>query len=132
MNASRTVQTVSTPQAPKAIGPYSQAVSANGFLFVSGQLPLDPGTGEMAAGGIEERTHQCLQNIQAIARAAGTDLNQAVKVNVYLTDMSNFSRVNDIYGQYFPEDPPARLAIQVAALPKQADIEIEAVLALSS
>jgi 2-iminobutanoate/2-iminopropanoate deaminase len=121
---------VQTGQAPKAIGPYSQAVATESLLFVSGQLPLDPGTGDFVPGGISEHTHQCLKNIRSIAQEAGTDLDQAVKLTVYLTDMNNFSAVNDAYAEYFPQDPPARSAIQVAALPKNAEIEIEAILSL--
>lgn len=130
MNPAATPQTYSTPKAPKAIGPYSQASAAGSLLFISGQLPLDPDTGEFAQGGIEEHTHQCLKNLTAIAQAADTDLNCAVKVNIYLTDMDNFERVNRVYAEYFPGKPPARLAIQVAGLPKNADIEIEAVVCL--
>jgi len=123
-------KTVATSLAPSAIGPYSQAVVAGGLVFVSGQLPIDPATGEFADGGIEGHTHQCLKNIQAIAEAAGTGLNKAVKLSVYLSDMKNFNAVNQVYAKYFPDNPPARLALQVAALPKNADIEIEAVLSL--
>lgn len=130
MNSVNTPQMYSTPKAPKAIGPYSQAASAGNLLFISGQLPIDPDTGEFAQGGIEERTHQCLKNVSAIAQAADTELMKAVKVNIYLTDIGNFEQVNQIYAQYFPGQPPARLAIQVAALPKNADIEIEAVVCL--
>jgi 2-iminobutanoate/2-iminopropanoate deaminase len=130
MDTSNKPQTVTTPEAPKAIGPYSQAAIAGGLLFISGQLPIDPATSEFPSGGIQARTHQCLQNLRAIAQAAGTDLDRAVKVNVYLTDMQDFEAVNQVYSQYFPDDPPARLAIQVAGLPKKADIEIEAVLSL--
>ena len=122
--------TYSTPEAPKAIGPYSQAAAAGNLLFISGQLPIDPKTGDFAPGGIAEHTHQCLQNVSAIAQAAGTELGRAVKVCVYLTDMGNFEQVNSVYAQYFPQDPPARLAIQVGALPKNADIEIEAVVSI--
>ncbi|MBS3780112.1 MAG: RidA family protein [Desulfovermiculus sp.] len=119
-----------TDQAPKAIGPYSQAAAAGDLLFISGQLPIDPQTGEFASGGIEERSRQCLNNVTAIAQAAETDLSRAVKVNIYLTDMGNFERVNRVYAEYFAGEPPARLAIQVAGLPKNADIEIEAVISL--
>jgi 2-iminobutanoate/2-iminopropanoate deaminase len=121
---------VQTGQAPQAIGPYSQAVATGSLLFISGQLPLDPVTGDFVAGGISEHTHQCLKNIRAIAQEAGTDLDHAVKLTVYLTDMDNFSTVNEAYAKYFPQDPPARSAIQVAALPKNAGIEIEAILSL--
>ena len=117
-------------EAPAAIGPYSQGIAAGGFLFVSGQLPSDPQTGDFVAGDIEEKTHRCLRNIEAIARAAGTGLDRAVKLTVFLTDLKNFGRVNQVYGQYFKSVPPARSAVQVAALPKGADIEIEAIFKL--
>lgn len=130
MSLAHNPQIYSTSKAPKAIGPYSQATAAGNLLFISGQLPIDPDTGEFALGGIEEHTHQCLKNVSAIAQAAGTDLRQAVKMNLYLTDMDNFDRVNRVYAEYFSDEPPARLAIQVAALPKNADIEIEAVVCL--
>jgi 2-iminobutanoate/2-iminopropanoate deaminase len=121
---------LSTTQAPAAIGPYSQGIVAGNLLFISGQLPLDPGTGALAEGSIERRTHQCLKNLKAIAEAAGTSLGRAVKVTVFLTDMENFARVNQVYAQYFDRNPPARSAVQVAALPKNADIEIEAIISL--
>jgi len=123
-------RTVQTGKAPKAIGPYSQAVAAESLLFVSGQLPLDPVTGDFVQGGISEHTQQCLKNIRAIAQEAGTDLDRAVKMTIYLKDIQNFSAVNEAYAEYFPQDPPARSAFQVAALPKNAEIEIEAVISL--
>ena len=123
-------RTVQTGKAPKAIGPYSQAVATESLLFVSGQLPLDPVTGDFVQGGISEHTHQCLKNIRAIAQEAGTDLDHAVKMTIYLKDIQNFSAVNEAYAEYFPQDPPARSAFQVAALPKNAEIEIEAVISL--
>lgn len=121
---------VNSSNAPAAIGPYSQAMIAGDLVFVSGQLPIDPSTGEFVAGGIEEHTHQCLKNIQAIAESAGTNLDKAVKMSIYLSDIKSFDAVNQVYMQYFPNNFPARLALQVAALPKNADIEIEAVLSL--
>ena len=123
-------QMYTTTEAPQAIGPYSQAAAAGGLLFISGQLPIDPQTGEFASGSIEERTRQCLNNVAAIAQAAETELSRAVKVNIYLTDMGDFEQVNRVYAGYFTGEPPARLAIQVAGLPKNADIEIEAVISL--
>lgn len=128
MNQDDTIRAVTTPGAPAAIGPYSQGVAAGGLLFVSGQLPLDPQTGEFVAGEIEAKTHRCLKNIAAIAQAAGTGLDRAVKLTVFLADLANFARVNQVYGQYFKAVLPARSAVQVAALPKGADIEIEAIL----
>lgn len=124
------LQTIFTSEAPAAIGPYSQAVIAGNLLFVSGQLPIDPSTGQFLPGGIAEHTHQCLKNIQAIAKAAGTRLGKAVKLNVYLADMKNFDAVNQVYAEYFADHLPARLALQVAKLPKDADIEIEAIISL--
>ena len=130
MTASDSIRSIATPQAPAAIGPYSQGVVAGNLIFISGQLPLDPKTGEIIAGGIEEHTHQCLKNISAIAEAAGTSLKRAVKVTVFLARMEDFARVNQVYAQYFSGNLPARAAFQVAALPKNASIEIEAVINL--
>ena len=121
---------VSTQQAPIAIGPYSQGVVAGHLLFISGQLPVDPATGAFVSGGITEHAHQCLKNLSAIASTAGTSLDRAVKVTVFLADMANFSAVNLVYGEYFKANLPARSTLQVAALPKNADIEIEAVVSL--
>ena len=129
MESANAPRPVSTAEAPAAIGPYSQGVVAGGFLFVSGQLPLDPDTGEPVAGGIEERADRCLKNLAAVARAAGTDLSRAVKLTVFLTDLQHFARVNEVYARHFANGPPpARSAVQVAALPRGADIEIEAVI----
>ena len=121
---------ITTNQAPAAIGPYSQGVVAGNLLFISGQLPLNPATGDFVEGGIEERAHQCLNNIKAIAEAAGTGLDRAVKLTVFLTNMNDFAKINQVYAQYFNTTLPARSAVQVAALPKNADIEIEAILNL--
>lgn len=121
---------VGTRQAPAAIGPYSQGVQSGGFLFVSGQLPIDPETGEFVAGDIQARTHQCLKNVAAIAHAAGTDIHRAVKVTVFLTNMGDFGQVNDAYGQHFGENFPARSAVQVVALPKGSDVEVEAIISV--
>jgi 2-iminobutanoate/2-iminopropanoate deaminase len=119
-----------TTEAPAAIGPYSQGVAAAGLLFVSGQLPLDPKSGDFVAGGIEAHAHQCLKNLAAVAAKAGTSLSRAVKVTVFLNDLADFTRVNQVYAQYFQATLPARSAVQVAALPKNAKIEIEAILLL--
>lgn len=121
---------VSTDKAPAAVGPYSQAVKSNGFLFTSGALPIDPATGKMPEGSIEERAHQCFKNLQAIAEAAGTSLSKAVKLTVFLNDISDFQAVNGVYAQYFAEPFPARSAFQVGKLPVGADIEIEAIIEL--
>jgi 2-iminobutanoate/2-iminopropanoate deaminase len=121
---------VTTPHAPVAIGPYSQGVSFGHLLFISGQLPVDPATGAFVPGGIAEHAHQCLKNLSAIATEAGTCLDRAVKVTVFLADMDDFAAVNRVYGEYFKTNLPARSAVQVAALPKNADIEIEAIVSL--
>jgi len=118
---------IATENAPAAIGPYSQAVEANGFLFTSGQLPIDPNTGKLVEGSIEEMAHQVFKNLQAITEAAGTGLDHAVKTTVFLADISNFQAVNQVYAQYFKEPYPARSAFQVAQLPLNAELEVEAV-----
>ncbi|MGB9893102.1 MAG: RidA family protein [Candidatus Saccharicenans sp.] len=116
-----------TDKAPKAIGPYSQAILANGFLFISGQIPLDPVRGEIVGTTIEEQAHQVLKNIQAILEAGGSSMSQVVKATVYLADLNDFSKMNEVYAQYFPEPYPARAAVQVARLPRGAKIEIEVI-----
>jgi 2-iminobutanoate/2-iminopropanoate deaminase len=116
--------------APAAIGPYSHAVSAAGLLFCSGQIPLDPETGELVGDGPAEQAAQCLRNLTAVCAAAGASLADAVRMTVYLTDMGAFADVNAAYGEYFQADPPARVAIGVAALPKGAQVEIDAIVAL--
>ena len=123
-------KTIHTDDAPSAIGTYSQAVAYNGLLFMSGQIPLDPATMEIVEGDFKARAHRVFQNLRAVAEEAGTNLDQAVKVNVYLTDLGNFAEVNEVMAQYFNEPYPARAAVGVASLPKGVDIEIEAVLAL--
>ena len=124
------VTTIATQDAPAAIGPYSQAVIAGHLLFVSGQLPIDPATGVLVEGGIEEKTTRVLANIEAIARQAGTDLSQVVKTTVFLTNLDCFQKFNAAYSRFFTSCPPARSTVQVAALPLQSDIEIEAIIAL--
>lgn len=121
---------IHTEDAPSAIGTYSQAVAYNGLLFMSGQIPLDPASMEIVEGDFKARAHRVFQNLKAVAEAAGTDLDQAVKVNVFLTDLANFAEVNEVMAQYFNEPYPARAAVGVASLPKGVDIEIEAVVAL--
>jgi 2-iminobutanoate/2-iminopropanoate deaminase len=123
-------QIIATDKAPKAIGPYSQAVAVNGFLFTSGQIPLDPSTGQLVTGTIEEQAHQVFKNLSAIADQAGAGLADAVKTTVFLSDINDFKAVNAVYDQYFSEPFPARSAFQVAALPLSADIEVEAVFQL--
>lgn len=116
--------------APAAIGPYSHAVSAAGLLFCSGQIPLDPESGELVGETPGEQATQCLRNLAAVCAAAGASLADAVRMTVYLTDMGAFATVNAAYGEFFQADPPARVAIGVAALPKGAQVEIDAIVAL--
>jgi 2-iminobutanoate/2-iminopropanoate deaminase len=123
------MEIVNTTKAPQAIGPYSQAVCANGFLFVSGQLPIDPATGIFVPGGIREQTIQVFNNVAAIVEAAGFVFSQAVKVTVLLADMKDFAVMNEVYASFFTEPFPARAAFQVARLPKDALIEIELIIA---
>ena len=130
MSDQKRFKAIATPEAPSAIGPYSQGFVSGDLLFISGQLPLDPATGEFVAGGIEEMTHQVIKNTRAIARAAGTDLNKAVKTTIFLTDLANFAAVNQVYAQYFTETLPARAVVQVTALPKGGQIEMESVFQL--
>jgi 2-iminobutanoate/2-iminopropanoate deaminase len=125
-----TRQIVSTPAAPAAIGPYSQAVIATGTrtIFCSGQIPLDPQTGQMVGDGdVEKQTHRVMQNLAAVLQAAGASLEAVVKTTIFLTDLASFAVVNQVYGDYFPKTPPARATVQVAALPRGAAVEIEAV-----
>jgi len=118
---------VSTDRAPKAIGPYSQGVIANGFVFVSGQIPLDPATGQIVAGGIAEQTAQVFENMKNVLEAAGSSLEQAVKTTVYLKDMGDFASMNEVYGRYFPANPPARATVEAARLPRDVRIEIDCI-----
>ncbi|HPS51302.1 MAG TPA: RidA family protein [Bacteroidales bacterium] len=118
---------ISTPHAPNAIGPYSQAVEINGMLFISGQIPIDPETGKMVSGGITEQTTQVMKNIGAILECAGYSFNDVVKSTCLLSDMDNFSAMNTVYGASFPENPPARAAYGVVKLPLGALIEIETI-----
>ncbi len=116
---------ISTEKGPKAIGPYSQAVRANGFVFVSGQVAIDPATNELISGGIEQQTARVLENLKAIMEAAGSSLDRAVKVSVFLKDMSEFAAMNAVYARYFPQNPPARATVEVARLPKDVRVEID-------
>jgi 2-iminobutanoate/2-iminopropanoate deaminase len=125
-----TKQIIESPDAPAAIGPYSQAVVAGGLLFTSGALPIDPATGAMVQGSVVDRAHRVFKNLAAIAKEAGTSLDNAVKVTVYLADIADFKAVNDVYGEYFTQPFPARSAFQVAALPLGSDIEVEAIINL--
>lgn len=119
------MKAISTPKAPAAIGPYSQAIEVNGFVYASGQLPIDPATGAFPEGGIKEQTRQSLLNAQAILQEAGTDLDHVVKTTVYLSDITNFAPMNEVYSQFFTAPYPARSAVAVRDLPKGALVEIE-------
>jgi 2-iminobutanoate/2-iminopropanoate deaminase len=121
---------VTAPGAPEAVGPYVHAIRAGELLFCSGQIPLDPRTGEVAGVTAAEQAGRCLENLAAVCAAAGTTLGNAVRLTVYLTDMSAFASVNEVYGSFFETDPPARVAIGVAALPRGVQVEIDAVVAL--
>jgi 2-iminobutanoate/2-iminopropanoate deaminase len=118
---------IATMSAPKAIGPYSQAIRANGFVFVSGQIPIDPATNELISGDISQQTARVLDNLKAILEAAGSSLDRAVKVGVFLKDMGEFAGMNAVYSKYFPSDPPARATVEVARLPKDVRVEIDVV-----
>ena len=118
---------VATERAPRAIGPYSQAVRSGNFLYASGQIPIDPATGEFVAGGITEQTEQVMRNVSAILEAAGAGLQQVVKTTVFLADMDDFTVMNEVYGRFFGDNPPARATVQAARLPRDARVEIEAI-----
>jgi 2-iminobutanoate/2-iminopropanoate deaminase len=118
---------VQTESAPAAIGPYSQAIRANGFVYVSGQIPIDPQTGEFVAGGVREQTEQVLKNLSAVLNAAGSGLEHVVKTTVFLADMKEFAAMNEVYAKFFAIEPPARATVAAAGLPRDARVEIEAV-----
>jgi 2-iminobutanoate/2-iminopropanoate deaminase len=118
---------IRTTDAPQAIGPYSQAVRAAGFVFASGQIPTDPATGQFVSGGVAEQTEQVLRNLSAVLEAAGTSLGRVVKTTVFLADMNDFAAMNEVYGRYFKEDAPARATVEAARLPRDARVEIEAI-----
>ncbi len=120
-------QIISTEKAPKAIGPYSQAVRAGGWLFASGQIPLDPATGQMIAGDVKAQTERVMKNLGAVLEAAGLSFAHVVKTTVYLKDMNEFPAMNEVYGQFFPASPPARATVEVARLPRDARVEIDLV-----
>ncbi len=124
------MQKISTPNAPAAIGPYSQGIKCNGMLYASGQIPLNPATGTLVEGGIEAQAHQAFQNVKALVEAAGTSMSNVVKVTVFMADMNDFATVNGIYAQYFSEPYPARSAVAVKSLPKGALLEVEVIAAL--
>jgi 2-iminobutanoate/2-iminopropanoate deaminase len=120
-------QIVSTSDAPQAIGPYSQAVVANGLVFASGQIPIDPATGAFVEGGIREQTEQVLRNVSKVLEAAGTNLGRVVRTTVFLADMNDFAAMNEVYGGFFTEEPPARSTVQAARLPRDARVEIDVI-----
>ena len=122
---------VQTKNAPAAIGPYSQAIKAGGFVFVSGQIPLDPKTGELVAGGIGEQTERVFKNLAAVLEASGSSLDQVVKTTVFLADMKEFAVMNDVYARFFSSAPPARATVAAAGLPRDVRVEIEAVALVS-
>jgi len=124
-------QRIQTENAPAAIGPYSQAIKAGGLVFASGQIPIDPETGEFVAGGIAEQTERVLKNLAAVLEAAGSGLDQVVKTTVFLADMKEFSGMNEVYATFFSEPPPARATVAAAGLPRGARVEIEAVALVS-
>src|SRR5271167_3435459 len=123
-------ETVNAPSAPAAIGPYSHAVASAGLLFCSGQIPLDPATGELVGETPAEQARRCLENLSAVCEAAATTLQRAVRVTVYMTDLVAFAEVNDLYDGFFDDEPPARVTVGVAQLPKGAQVEIDAIVAL--
>jgi 2-iminobutanoate/2-iminopropanoate deaminase len=118
-------QPISTDRGPRAIGPYSQAIKANGFIFISGQIPLDPATNQLIEGDIRVQTERVLENLKGIVEAAGSSLDRAVKTTVFLKDMGEFAAMNEVYARYFPKDPPARATVEVARLPRDVRVEID-------
>ena len=124
-------KTVNADQAPAAVGPYSHAVAVNGLLFCSGQIPLDPASGEIVGDTPAEQARRCLENLQLVCEAAGTRLDRAVRCTVYMIDLAAFAAVNEVYAEFFPSEPPARAAVGVSALPKGAQVEIDAIVSLS-
>jgi 2-iminobutanoate/2-iminopropanoate deaminase len=120
-------EAVSTPNAPKAIGPYSQAIKANGFIFTSGQIAFDPATGNIVPGGIEQQTEQVMKNLSAILQAAGSGWDKVIKTTVFLKNMSEFGQMNEVYGKFFKNAPPARSTVEVARLPRDVSVEIDVI-----
>jgi 2-iminobutanoate/2-iminopropanoate deaminase len=118
---------IKTGEAPQAIGPYSQAVAAGGLVFVSGQIPIDPATGEFVAGGVREQTEQVLRNVSKVLAAAGTGLERVVRTTVFLADMNDFAAMNEVYAGFFAAEPPARSTVQAARLPRDARVEIDVI-----
>ncbi|TVP57991.1 MAG: RidA family protein [Gemmatimonadales bacterium] len=125
------MEPVATDLAPAAIGPYSQAIVSDGWIYVSGQIPLDPSTGELEPGGIVAQTHRVFRNLEAVLNEAGGALDTVVKTTVFLSDMANFSAMNEVYAEYFGDHRPARACVEAAALPRAVDVEIEAIARIS-
>jgi 2-iminobutanoate/2-iminopropanoate deaminase len=125
MTIERTI--IATKEAPGAVGPYSQGIAADGFVFTAGQIPINPASGKVEATTIEDQTRQVLSNVDAVLRAAGSSLDRVVKMTVFMTDLADFQAMNGVYAGFFPADPPARSAVQVVALPLGVQIEMEAV-----
>jgi len=121
---------ISTDKGPKAIGPYSQAIKANGFIFTAGQIALDPATGQLVEGDVARQTTRVLENLKAIVEAAGSSLDRAVKATVYLKDMGDFAAMNEVYGRYFSQDPPARSTVEAARLPRDVRVEMDLIVAI--
>ena len=126
----RVIETVATDRGPKAIGPYSQAVRANGFVFLSGQIPLDPKTQQIVEGDVSVQTERVMENLKGVVEAAGSALHRVVKTTVFLADMNDFAAMNEVYARYFATAPPARSTVQVGRLPKDALVEIEVIASL--
>ena len=118
---------IQTDKAPKAIGPYSQAIQAGNFLFLSGQIPIDPKTGELVEGDIRQQTKQVLENIKGVLTSQGLRMDDVIKVTIFLKEIGNFNQVNEVYASYFPSSPPARSTVEVSQLPRNAGLEIEAI-----
>jgi 2-iminobutanoate/2-iminopropanoate deaminase len=125
-------QIIATDRAPRAIGPYSQAVLSNGLAFLSGQIPLDPATNQIVEADIAAQTERVLENLKAVLAACGSSLAQVLKTTVYLKDMAEFPRMNEVYARYFPENPPARATVEVARLPRDVRVEIDAIASVDS
>ena len=125
MSIERTI--IATEEAPGAVGPYSQGIAADGFVFTAGQIPINPASGKVEATTIEDQTRQVLANVDAVLRAAGSGLDRVVKMTVFMTDLGDFQAMNGVYAEFFPADPPARSAVQVVALPLGVQVEMEAV-----
>ena len=121
---------INTPNAPAPIGPYSQAVASNGTRYISGQIPIDPSSGELISSGIQDETHQVMKNLKAILEEASVSFNHVVKTSIFVADMGDFAAINEVYGSYFGENPPARETVEVSTLPKNVNVEISCIATL--